>query len=47
MKQILYGEAPPPSTGNPGSLFVSRTGLIHNMSIYREHMGRSLGLEIC
>ena len=34
------------STGNPGSLFVSQYGF-HNMNKYREHMGRSLGLEIC
>ena len=35
-------------TGNPGSL---ARGLVtywfHNMSKYREHIGRSLGLEIC
>ena len=33
-------------TGNPGSLFVCAYGF-HNMVKYREHMGRSLGLEIC
>ena len=30
------------NTGNPGSLFG-----FHNMSKYREHIGLSLGLEIC
>ena len=33
------------ATGNPGSLFVLRTGFINECE-YREHMGRSLGLEI-
>ena len=33
------------TTGDPGSPFLSHG--FHDMSKYREHMGRSLGLEIC